>query len=305
LFFVGIWPQASNQLALWQRHDLLKIRLNRKLPFLPIIGVVICSLPYLIEAQVPPNTKVSKDLIARFRSGTEPVRVLFYSYAPQQGIGFIILSRSGKLLAQAEIPDAISQAPQTGIYDVTGEGTPDIVVVGGVGAKTFEANIYSFTDSQLKEIFNWSGSHFEVVRLRGQRIIAITPTDYGTLPKLYRWRQGQFVESGQDFPEFFDQAIKTQQETIERSGFPAYVYAQACELAATALAYGKKYSDATNLCERGLNVVESSPGVIPNQIGGPPEELAAERLEAASRIRDTLKAVQVAKAQGSASLKQQ
>jgi uncharacterized membrane protein len=38
------------------------------------------------------------------------------------------------------------------------------------------------------------------------------------------------------------------------------------QAARPALVYGKKYSDAINLCERGLNVVES-PGVIPSRIG--------------------------------------
>jgi len=43
---------------------------------------------------------------------------------------------------------------------------------------------------------------------------------------------------------------------------------------------------------------------VQTECNGQPEELAAERLEAASHIRDTLKAVQVAKEQGSTNLKQ-
>jgi hypothetical protein len=119
------------------------------------------------------------------------------------------------------MPDANSFGPATGVYDIRAEGTADIILAAGVGAKTYEVSVYSFQDDQLKEIFNWSGRHFEVVRLNGQLVIAVTPTDYGTLPMLYRWKQGQFVQSDQEFPEFFDKAIKTQEDTIERSGFPA------------------------------------------------------------------------------------
>jgi len=196
--------------------------LNRKLPFLPIIGLVIGLLPCLIEAQVPPNTVVFKDMIARFRAGAEPVRIVFYSYPPrQQGIGFIVVSRSGKLLGKTEMSDGNSVGPATGVYDTRAEGIPDIILAAGVGAKTYQVSVYSFQNDQLKEIFNWSGWHFEVVRLNGQPVIAVRPTDYGTLPMLYRWKRGQFVQSDQDFPDFFDKAIKTQQDGFSAdSQFP-------------------------------------------------------------------------------------
>jgi hypothetical protein len=279
--------------------------LNRKLPFLLIIGVVIGLLPCVIAAQVPANAKVSKDVIARFQTGAEPARILFYSYQRQRGIGFVVVSRSGKLLGKTEMPDAGSVDPATGVYEVRGQGTPDIILGAGVGAKSHLVSVYSFQGDQLNEIFNWSGWHFEVVRLGGQPVIAVTTTDYGTLPMLYRWKQGRFVQSDQDFPEFFDQAIKTQQGIIERSGFPAYVYAQACELGATALVYGKKYSQAINLCQRSLKVVESSPDVIPNSTRTFPGELETERQEAATRIQGTLNAAQGAERQGATNLKQQ
>lgn len=163
---------------------------------------------------------------------------------------------------------------------------------------TVRDNIHTLAPLRPR-VFAWS---FELVRSRGQPVIALTPTDYGTLPKFYKWKQGQFVESDQEVPELFESAIKLQQDNIERSGFPAYVYAQACELGATALLNGKKYSDATTLCRRALNVVESSPGIIPGRIGGGPEELAADRREAAARIQGTLKAVQAAEQKGSTNL---
>jgi hypothetical protein len=280
--------------------------LNRKLSLPLIIGVVTGFLSYPVAAQVPPNTTVFKDLIARFQPSAEPVRVLFYSYQPRQhGVGFVIISRSGKPLANAEIPDAISADPQTGIYDVTGEGSPDVILIGWVGAKTFEIHVYSFEQNQLTEIFNDSGWNFELMRSNGQPIIALTPSDYGTLPKFYKWKQGQFVESDQEVPELFEKAIKLQQDNIERGGFPAYVYAQACELGATALVYGKKYSQANDLCQRALKVVESSPDVIPNSTRPSPGELGSERQQAAGQIQGTLNALRAAERQGSSNLKQQ
>ena len=297
------------RIGMCRRHisqDLGKVRLNRKLTPLLLIVVMAGFFPCPIGAQIPANAKVVKDVIARFQTGAEPVRVLFYSYQPrQQGIGFVVVSRSGKLLGKTEMPDANSIAPATGVYDVRANGTPDIILAGGVGAKSYLVSVYSFQDDQLKEIFNWSGWHFEVQRLGRHPVIAVTTTDYGTLPMLYRWKQSQFVHSDQDFPEFFDKAIKTQQDTIERSGFPAYVYAQACELGATALVYGKKYSQASDLCQHALKVVESSPEVIPNSTRPTPGELEIERQEAAARIQSTLNALQAAEQQVSSNLKQQ
>ena len=191
--------------------------MNRKPLVFPFVGLLAACLPCLVEAQVPPTSKVSKELIARFKADAEPVRLVFYSYQPQHsGIGSVIVSRRGYVLAKDELPDGNSEDSATGVYDTTGDGTPDIVLAVGVGAKTHEVRVYSFSDNQLKEIFNWSGWQFEVVRLSGQPAIAVTPTDYGTLPKLYRWKQGQFVESDEDFPEFFEKAIKLQQDNIER-----------------------------------------------------------------------------------------
>ena len=285
---------------------LLRTQLNRKLGCLLIIGVVMGLLPYRMAAQVPPNANVFKDLIARFQSGAEPVRVLFYSYQPRQhGVGFVVISRSGKLLANAQIADAISADPQTGIYDVTGEGPPDIILIGWVGAKTFEIHVYSFEQNQLTEIFNNGGWSFELMHSNGQPVIALTPYDYGTLPKFYKWKRDQFVESDQEVPELFENAIKLQRDNIERGGFPAYVYAQACELGATALVYGKKYSQAHDMCQRALKVVESSPDVVPNLIRPSPGELERERQEAATQIQGTLNALQAAERAGSSNLKQQ
>jgi hypothetical protein len=279
--------------------------LNRKLSLAVTISVVTGFLCCPVAAQVPPNTTVFKDLIARFETGAEPVRVLFYSYQPRQhGVGFVVISRSGKVLANADIPEAISEDPQTGIYDVTGEGSPDIILIGWVGATTFEIHVYSFKQSRLTETFNNYGWSFEVMRSKGQPIIALTPTDYGTLPQFYKWKQGQFVESDQEVPELFEKAIKLQQDNIERGGFPAYVYAQACELGATALVYGKKYSQANDFCQRALKVVESSPDVIPNLIRPSPGELERERQQAAAQIQGILNALRAAERQGSSNLKQ-
>lgn len=284
----------------------VNIEVKRRLQFLLIIAVAISLLAEPIGGQLPPNTHVFKDLIARFQPGTEPVRVLFYSYQPRQhGVGFVIISRSGKLLAKAEISDAIGADPQTGIYDVTGEGTPDIILIGWVGAKTFEIHVYSFEQNQLTEIFNNGGWSFELMHSKGQPVIALTPYDYGTLPKFYKWEHGQFVECDQEVPELFEKAIKLQQDNIERGGFPAYVYVQACELGAIALVYGKRYSEANDLCQRALKVVESSPDVIPNLIRPSPGELERERQEAAAQIQGTLKGLQAAERQGSSNLKQQ
>lgn len=281
--------------------------MNRKPLALPLfVGLLLACLPCLVEAQVPLTSKVSKELITRFKADAEPVRIVFHSYQLQQsGIGFVIVSRRGDVLGKDELPDGNSEDAATGVYDTTGDGTPDIVLAAGVGAKSHEVKVYSFSDNHSKEIFNWSGWQFEVVRLGAQPVIAVTPTDYGTLPKLYRWKQGQFVESNEDFPEFFDKAIKLQQDNIERGGFPAYVYAQACDLGATALVYGKKYSQARDLCERALTVVESSPDVIPNSTRPSPGELEVERQQAAGQIQRTLNALPAAERQGSSKLKQQ
>ena len=279
--------------------------MNRKPLVFLFVGLLLACLPYLVEAQVPPTSKVSKEQIARFKADAEPVRIVFYSYRPQSGIGFVIVSRRGDVLAKDELPDGNSEDSATGVYDTTGDGTPDIVLAVDVGAKSHQVKIYSFSDNQLKEIFNWSGWQFEVVRLAGQPVIAVTPTDYGTLPKLYRWKQGQFVESDEDFPDFFEKAIKLQQDKIERGGFPAYVYAEACELGATALVYGRKYSEANDLCLRALKVVESSPEVIPNATDPNPGELETERQQATARIHRTLNFLEVAERQGSSNLNQQ
>jgi hypothetical protein len=214
----------------------------------------------------------------------------------------VVLSQAGKTVGRVELPETLGFSPATGVYDLKGEGTSDIVMVTGWGAKTSQADVYSLNGDHLDEIFKWTGWHFEVVRLKGQAVIAVTPTQYTSLPKLYKWKQRGFAECEDEFPEFYDTEIKTREQVLTQSGYPAYVYVHACEQGATALVYGKRYPEATQLCQRALNVMDSSPGVIANEINPRPGQLEAERQTAKERIQAVLGAIQGAAQRASTNL---
>jgi hypothetical protein len=276
--------------------------LNRILAsFLSIgLGTALCPCVFA-QGEVPPRAKVFKDVTVRLQRNEEPQRVLFY-VIPEELAGVVILSRSGKTVARVDLSGALDFSSATGVYDLKGDGTSAIVLVTGWGAKTFQADVYSLNGDHLDEIFKWTGWHFEVVRLKGQPVIAVTPTEYSTLPKLYRWKQGGFAECEDEFPEFYDTEVRAREQTLMQSGYPAYVYAQACEQGATALVYGRKYPEAAQLCQRALNVVDSSPGVIANEINPRPGQLEAERQTAKERIQAALGAIQGAAQKASTNL---
>jgi len=201
----------------------------------------------------------------------------------------VILSKEGQEVARASLDVPHGFYGATGIHDVTGDGSPEIVLLAGVGAKTSQASIYMYKEGHLVKIFEWSGWRFEIVRLRGRPVLALTPLEYGSLTELKVWRDGKFQQANELFPEYYGPEIDQQKRILDApQGLPVYVIVDACKLGARGLVYGKNYEDAKQLCLKALEVARSAPGLIASQIGAGPEVLAREREQAGDEIRAML-----------------
>jgi hypothetical protein len=188
---------------------------------------------------------------------------------------------------------------------VTGDGSPEIIVDGSVGAKTRLVTIYQFRDGALSVLFQWSGWGFEVEQSQGQSVIRVTPAQYGSIYDLYYWHDGAFRQCNECFPELYKPAIQEQEATLTASGMPAYVYANACKLGATALVYGKHYSDAIQLCNQALRIVDDPTRLITARIGGSQEEFKQQQVDARSQILDVRDQIEQARKRDSPTLRRQ
>ena len=243
--------------------------------------------------------------VARFASSDLPVTVSIHQIGDGQARATVIveLTSNGRKLASASV-EVGGLLEGTGVYDVTGDGSPEIIVDGVVGAKTRLVTIYQFRDGALSVIFEWSGWEFEVEQSQGHPVLRLTPDQYGSIYDLFYWRDGAFRQCNACFPELYKPAIQEQQNTLTAIGMPAYVYANACKLGATALVYGKHYSDAIQLCDQALRVVDDPSRLINARIGGSQEELKQQQVEARSQILDVRGQIEKARKTGSTALQQ-
>lgn len=251
-----------------------------------LLAVALCLSSGCL-AQLPPHAVVYLDTFATFQGQPAPLRVVFYEVRGES-IGVMILGADGHETAHATENLTLGLYKGTGVYDVTGDGWPEVVMIGVAGAKTLGATIYDYRDGRLREIGRTSGFSVKIVHLHGRPVIA-TNGEYGTLSDLLMWQEGKFVEANERFPEYYRSEIAQQKRILDSpAGFPVYVIPQACELGARALVYGKNYEDARKLCVKALDVARWAPGLIANQIGASSEVLAEQRKQAERDIERTL-----------------
>lgn len=244
--------------------------------------IVVVCVPWLAYSQVPVGAQVHAQEVVQFAGTEQPVRVIFYELRGEF-VGVVLVNSKGQEISHVKKDLRLGLDKATGVYDATGDGQPEIIVVGVGGAKTLSATVYAFRNHSLYELGNWSGWGFEVIRLDNEPVIVHTPRQYGSLPDLYVWRNNRFVQANQEFPELFVNQIEEQKRILRSpKGLPPYVIAQACQLGAQALVYGRKYKQGEALCEKALSVLQ--------ELSAEKEQLANAQRE----IRRTLDRIRVA-----------
>lgn len=259
--------------------------------FLTIVITCLCQAGYS-QAVTPQQLKLKRTV--RFAGSPEPVEVRIYELQKPEPTAVVELEAGGKQLGRAN-QNVGPLLEETGVYDITGQGFPEIVIVGLIGAKTTLATAYQFKESHLSIIGQWSGWQFKVEHEDGKPIVEVTPTQYGSLYDLYYWDKGKFRQCNECFPKLYISAIESQKKILTKSGLPAYVFVSACRLAATALVYGQRYDEAIDICDRAMEVVKDSSRLIPSKIGADPAELKEEQDKAEADINNIMIEVKVAK----------
>jgi hypothetical protein len=225
--------------------------------------------------------------VARFSPSDLPVTVRIHQIGDAQpGAEAIVeLSSDGRKLASASV-EVSSLLEGTGVYDVTGDGSPEIIVDGLVGAKTRLVTIYQFRDGALSVLFRWSGWGFKVEQGQGHPVIRVTPTQYRSIYDLYHWHDGAIRQCNACFPELYKPA------NLRTAKHSEYIW-DACtrlrkrvQIGCHCAVYGKHYSDAIRLCDQALRVVDDPSRLINARIGGSQEELKQQQVEARSQILD-------------------
>ena len=253
------------------------------------VALICVGLDSLLSAQLPPGAKISKEVEIHFAGEPSAVRVLFYQ-ASNRLAGVAVSSLHGEVLASESV-DSPTLLDQTGVYDVTGTGHPQVILHTGIGQAS-ELRIFTFENRHLHKIFDWSGSSCTVIQIGGRHLLALKDAPYGTLTNLYEWQDGVFRKVNERFAEFYTREIQDQVWFIETSEpFIASQFSRACSLAAQGLLYQKKYDEATRVCEEAYATVESGGRVVPSQTGETPERVSLERSEAEKAIQGTLASI--------------
>lgn len=237
---------------------------------------------------------------ARFKGESSPITVTIYEDR-ESSTAVVLLEDEGRQVARAT-QNLLRLEKPTGVYDVTGDGWPSVVLVGAAGGKTLLATVYGYRDNRLQIIGQWSGWALSVVRPNGKPVISLTPSEQGSLSELYIWTDGGFSRCDECFPEFYKPQIEAQWKALDETHVPPYVFSQACELGATALVYGRNYAEAERLCQMARQRLGMTSLLIPNTIGGSPEVLDEEQAENEHKIDSILKAVAQAERDKSAKL---
>ena len=257
-----------------------------------LASVVFCQP---LSAQVPPGAIAQEAIVARFQGETDETKVVFY-HVRGESTGFVLQDKEGRQVAHVKRDDGIAVFKGTGVYDVTGDGWPEIVLVSQAGAKTLETVIYAYESGSLRELWQWSGWNFRIVKLGKRPVIVIIPSQTGTLKKLIAWEKGRFLEVSERFPGFFSDEVEVQLRTLNSSDqLPYYVFVQACQLTAQALLYGKNYWKAMKICNQALEIVRDSPRATSRHVNATTEMLAEDRRAGVAKIRSTLARIEEAK----------
>ena len=256
---------------------------------------------YRAAAQIPPGATVYEQRTLALPSTSSPVKATIYQDAQDSTAG-VLLEKDGKQVGRVTQQNVIRLSEGTGLYDLTGDGVPNIVLVGVAGGKTLAAVVYSFQSDRLAIIGQWSGWGFKVIHPGGKPMVAVTPTEYGSLTDLYIWDGKTFQHCNERFPESYKAEIQAQWKALDQSHVPAYVFAQACQLGATALVYGKKYAEAEALCTKARQAVNTTSRLIPSQIGSSADIVRQDQAAAERRISSALASVDQAKQRNATAL---
>jgi len=223
------------------------------------------------------------------------MRVDFYQ-VPEKLVGVMLFTSQGVPVARAAESLPLGFYEGTGVEDVTGDGWPEVVLIGVGGAKTLGTVIYQYKNRRLQEIGRWTGWRLRIVNLERVPVVAYTPKQYGSLTELYVWREAEFVDVSDSFPDFYGPEVEEQKKVLQgNKALPAYLYGQACQLGARALVYGKSYAEAETLCQRTLQVVRLPSRVVPNIQGSSAQDFELERKETEMAIYETLKQIEHAR----------
>ncbi len=252
--------------------------------------------------QTPPGATIYGQRILALPSASSPLEITIYPDVQDSTAG-VLLEKDGKQVGRATQQSVIRLSEGTGFYDLTGDGVPNIVLVGVAGGKTLAAVVYSFQNERLAIIGQWSGWGFKVIHPGGKPVVAVTPTEYGSLTDLYIWDGKTFQHCNERFPEFYKAEIQAQWRAVDQSHVPAYVFAQACQLGATALVYGKKYAEAEALCIKARQAVNTTSRLIPSQIGSSADIVRQDQAAAERQINSALAAVDQAKQRDATTLR--
>ncbi len=255
-------------------------------------------IAFAASGELPPQAAVFKTATARFGGYSSPLNVIFYC-KDMAFAGVLIESEDGKPVAQEQMDVPHCLLEETGVYHITGDTSPEIVLSALVGAKTAKTQIYSLQERRLVKIAEWSGWSFKVLHVRGTPLVAFKQLEYGDLTEFYIWKGGAFIEANDSFPELYTSEIKEQESFLDSGrAFPAYIFSQSCNLAAQAYIYGKAYDSAATTCRKALQIITSGELVVPNADGEPAERAEQEKTQAAQEIGNTLRRIEQAREKG-------
>jgi hypothetical protein len=250
--------------------------------------------------QLPSGARTYKETSAIFVPGGERLNVIFW-FEAMKSAGVSIFAPDGHEVASTCMNLQHGLGDPTGLYQLKGDQSTQVVLFGRVGAKAAWGRVYSLESGGLRHLFDWSGWSFQIVTRRRTTLIATKDLSHGVVTDLRRWRDEGFVKVNELFPEFYVDDVQEQEKFIREAHGPfASNFAEACRVVAQELLYSRKYMEARGQCQQALVAIRSrccsGASFVPRNVSSDDKKTAEEQ------IRNTIGQIETALKAGSTAL---
>ncbi|MFN2455323.1 MAG: FG-GAP repeat domain-containing protein [Pyrinomonadaceae bacterium] len=227
-------------------------------------------------------TNPNKDVVFADLDGDKRHEVIiFYGISNTNmspSVGLLVLKLDGTEYSKQweKIYDFGVFGEPSGVYDLNGNGKPQIIVYRIIGASCpGKLDIYESHKGKIEPITGaWANDsgQCQSVEIKdldndGHSEIIVKVQNYGVNPDIYRWDRTQYVKSNDKFPQYYDNDLaKLIQEIYAKEEVPAADRVMWCKQAVEIYLLQHRYTEAIQLCNETIRIIDDPKLTIPNRI---------------------------------------
>lgn len=168
---------------------------------------------------------------------------------------------------------SVGFADPSGVYDLNKSGKPQIVAYRKIGASCPGVlDIYQYAGGSIEKISSWADtcqSDLEIKDLNGDGVLEILfrRLKYGVNRDIYSWNGTQYAQSNSQFAQHYETELeKLLQSVYSGDPLPASARVVWCEQAVRIYILQKRHSEAKQLCDSVLQILDDPNLTTPNSV---------------------------------------